>query len=130
MVVKRGGEAVSVPSEPMPRAESEREIDAERESVTREVVIDADPEKVWETLASEEGRERWLLDEEGDREIQVEVAEEPHRLVWWWSREDERPTRVEFLVVGEPAGTRVIVTETAPRFPLTMLACSFALVAA
>jgi hypothetical protein len=50
--------------------------------------------------------------------------------VWRWSGTDEEPTRVEFLVVGEPAGTRVIVTETAPRFPLAMLSEAFALVAA
>jgi uncharacterized protein YndB with AHSA1/START domain len=98
-------------------------------SVRREVEIEAAPEEVWESLATEKGRERWLEDDP-EREIHVEVVEEPSRLVWWWGHDDEQPTRVEFLVVAAPAGTRVIVTESAPSFPLTALAASFALVAA
>lgn len=89
-------------------------------SVTREVHVEAPPEDVWEALASEEGRERWL--QEPEREIRVERAEAPHRLVWWWSREDEPATRVEFLVVAAGAGTRVLVTESSPEFPLAMFA--------
>jgi uncharacterized protein YndB with AHSA1/START domain len=97
-------------------------------SVTREVLVDASPEEVWEALASEEGRERWLG--EPAREIRVEQADEPHRLVWWWSQADEPATRVEFLVVAAPRGTRVVVTESLPAFPLAMFASSFALVCA
>jgi uncharacterized protein YndB with AHSA1/START domain len=42
-------------------SESLREdCESERESVTREVVIDAEPHEVWEALVTEEGRERWL----------------------------------------------------------------------
>ena len=99
-----------------------------RDDVRREVEIEATPEEVWEALATEEGRERWLDDPE--REIHVEVADEPSRLVWWWWHGDEPATRVEFLVVAAPAGTRVVVTETIPSFPLTALASSLALVAA
>jgi uncharacterized protein YndB with AHSA1/START domain len=33
-------------------------------SVSREIDVDAPPEQVWEALATEEGRERWL-DEPG-----------------------------------------------------------------
>ena len=100
-------------------------------SVKREIDVDAQPEEVWEALATEEGRERWL-DEPG-RDIHVEALDFPHRLVWWWLGPDEPATRVEFLLVAgirpdEP--TRVIVTESAPSFPLGMLAASFALVAA
>jgi uncharacterized protein YndB with AHSA1/START domain len=109
---------------------SELEADAAAETtVRREVEIDAAPEEVWESLASDEGRERWLEDDP-DREIHVEVADEPLRLVWWWWQGDEPATRVEFLVVAKPAGTRVVVTETVPRFPLTAFAQSFALVLA
>jgi uncharacterized protein YndB with AHSA1/START domain len=97
-------------------------------SVTREVLVEASPEEVWEALSSEQGRERWL--EEPAREIRVEQAEEPTRLVWWWAHPDEPATRVEFLVVATPRGTRVIVTESAPSFPLAMFASSFALVCA
>jgi uncharacterized protein YndB with AHSA1/START domain len=95
----------------------------------REIEVAATREEVWEALTTEEGRERWL-EEDPAREIHVEVVEEPSRLVWWWWRGDEPATRVEFLVVAIPAGVRVQVTETVPRFPLTMLASSFARVAA
>jgi hypothetical protein len=94
----------------------------------REIEIEAAPEDVWEALATEEGRERWL-DEPG-REIHVETAEAPHRLVWWWWEGDDPATRVEFLVVAAPAGTRVLVTETAPTVPLARLAASLSPVAA
>ena len=97
-------------------------------SVRREVEIEASPEEVWEALATEEGRERWLEDEPG-REIHVEVADEPSRLVWWWWRGDEPATRVELLVVAAPAGSRVVVVESRPTFPLVALASAFALVA-
>ena len=96
--------------------------------VTREVDVDASPEEVWETLVSEEGRERWLA--EPERDIRIEVVEAPHRLVWWWENADETPTRVEFRVVAVPRGSRVIVTESIPSFPLASLAASFARVAA
>ena len=109
---------------------SELEADTAAETtVRREVEIDAAPEEVWESLATDEGRERWLEDDP-EREIHVEVADEPSRLVWWWWQGDEPATRVEFLVVAAPAGTRVVVTETVPRFPLTALARSFELVPA
>lgn len=119
-------------------------------SVRREVEIEATPEEVWESLATEEGRDRWLEDDP-EREIHVERADEPSRLVWWWWSGDEPATRVEFLVVAAPAGARVVVTETVPsfapaahafqglpafaspalaRFPLGSFASSFALVAA
>jgi uncharacterized protein YndB with AHSA1/START domain len=97
----------------------------EREEVRREVEIEAPPEEVWETIATEEGRERWL-EQDPAREVHVEAAEGPGdgpgRVVWWWWREDEAPRRVEVLVVAAPAGSRVIVVETAPEFPLARLA--------
>jgi uncharacterized protein YndB with AHSA1/START domain len=100
----------------------------DREEVRREVEIEAPPEEVWESLATEEGREQWL-EPAADREIFVEVADQPDRLVWWWWRsgDTEPPRRVEFLVVAAPAGSRVIVVETAPEFPMARLAASFAL---
>ena len=94
----------------------------------REIEIEATPEEVWDALATEEGRERWLG--EPEREIQVESEEPPHRLVWWWWEGDEAPTRVEFLVVADPAGARVLVSETAPTLPLARLAASLAAVPA
>jgi uncharacterized protein YndB with AHSA1/START domain len=114
------------------------ELEAERAAepaVRREVEIDAAPEEVWQALSTENGRERWLEDDP-EREVHVEVADEPSRLVWWWWQGDEPATRVEFLVSPVPTGTRVVVTETVPRavptarFPLAALAGAFAPVAA
>ena len=93
--------------------------------VRREVEIQAAPEEVWEALATEEGRERWL-EEDPEREVHVEVVQEPSRLVWWWWRGDEPATRVEVLVVAAPAGSRVVVVESQPSFPLLALARAFA----
>jgi uncharacterized protein YndB with AHSA1/START domain len=90
----------------------------------REIEVEATPEEVWEALTTEEGRERWLEDDP-TREIHVELADEPSRLVWWWWSGDEPATRVEFLVVAVPAGARVVVTEAVPSFPLARLAASF-----
>jgi uncharacterized protein YndB with AHSA1/START domain len=91
-------------------------------SLRREVEVEASPEEVWEALASEEGRERWLDEPEREIEVEVERSEAPHRLVWWWSSEGKPATRVEFLVVAAPTGTRVVVTESIPSFPIEMLA--------
>jgi hypothetical protein len=100
-------------------------------AVRREIDVDASPEEVWEALATEEGRERWLG--EPERDIHIEVLEAPHRLVWWWAGEQEPATRVEFLVVagiGSRSSTRVTVIESTPSFPLLALSASLALVPA
>jgi uncharacterized protein YndB with AHSA1/START domain len=99
------------------------------DEVRREIEIDATPEEVWEAVATEEGRERWLQD---DREILVEHAEEPSRLVWWWGGDSAPATRVEVLIVARPRtpGTRVVVIESRPAFPLAALAGAFSLVCA
>jgi uncharacterized protein YndB with AHSA1/START domain len=98
---------------------------AEGERLRREVEIEADPEDVWAALATEEGREDWL-EPDPEREILVERADEPSRLVWWWWRGDEPATRVEVVVVAAPAGSRVVVTESVPSMP-TALAATFPL---
>jgi uncharacterized protein YndB with AHSA1/START domain len=105
------------------------EAEIEEQTASREIEVDASPDEVWEALTTEDGRERWL-EGEPEREIHVETADEPVRLVWWWWHGDEPATRVEFVVSPIPAGTRVVVTETVPSFPLTALAHSVALVAA
>lgn len=108
--------------------------------VRREVEIDAAPDEVWAAVATEEGRERWL-EPDPEREILVERADAPSRVVWWWWRGDEPATRVELLVVAAPRGARVIVTESLPAgpvagaggvrpvFPLALLTTAFARVA-
>jgi uncharacterized protein YndB with AHSA1/START domain len=95
-------------------------------AVRREIEVDAPPEEVWEALATEEGRERWL--DEPERDIHVELLDAPHRLVWWWAGVEEPATRVEFLIVAgteSQTPTRVIVIESEPSFPLAMLAEGF-----
>lgn len=105
-------------------------VEEQREQVSREIDVRATPEEVWEALATEEGRERWL--EEPGRQIHVERAEAPSRLVWWWAGREEPATRVEFRIVAVPDGARVTVTESAPwpRVPLMALAASLEPVAA
>jgi uncharacterized protein YndB with AHSA1/START domain len=99
-----------------------------------EIEIDASPEEVWDALATEQGRERWL--DEPAREIEVVDEREPEHLVWWWAEPGEPATRVEFRVLPAAVGTRVIVVETAPqfsaplRFPASLFADSLMLVAA
>ena len=68
-------------------------------AVRREVDVEASPEEVWEALATEEGRDRWL--EEPHRDIQVEVLDAPHRLVWRWSEAEEPATVEEFEVLAK-----------------------------
>lgn len=94
-----------------------REVDV----VQREVDVAAEPEDVWEALATDEGRDRWL-EPDPNREIRIEAVEQPHRLVWWWWSDDAPPRRVEILVVASPVGSRVIVSESAPSFPLELMA--------
>jgi uncharacterized protein YndB with AHSA1/START domain len=94
-----------------------------------EIEVQAAPEDVWEALIDEERRADWL-GEEG-RQIDIEEVQAPNRLVWWWGGEDENSyTRVEVSIVAVPAGSRVSVSESVPRFPLPALAASFAQVCA
>jgi uncharacterized protein YndB with AHSA1/START domain len=100
-------------------------------SVRREIEVEASPEEVFEALATEEGRERWLS--EPLRQIHVEVLDAPSRLVWWWAGPEQPATRVEFLIVAgiEPdEPTRVVVNESTPSFPIAMLAASLQMVLA
>jgi uncharacterized protein YndB with AHSA1/START domain len=96
--------------------------------VRREVDVEASPEEVFEALVTEEGRERWLG--EPQRQIHIESSDPPSRLVWWWSSEEQPATRVDFRIVELPRGTRLLVTESIPSFPLAAMAASFELVAA
>ncbi|MEJ7786369.1 MAG: hypothetical protein WKF96_16315 [Solirubrobacteraceae bacterium] len=95
-------------------------------TVEHEVEIEATPEEVWEAIATDEGRQRWLDD---DREVLVEVVEKPTRLVWWWAGEDAW-SRVEVTLAPAVSATRVVVRETVPTFPLVALASGLARVAA
>ena len=90
--------------------------------LTREITLPATPEEVWESLTEP----AWLGEDAaidlrpdgevrvGDRTGFVEEAEEPHRLVFWWSAPDEDASRVELELEAEPDGTRVRVVESRP----------------
>ena len=105
------------------------ELDGRPGEVTREVVVDASEEEVWQAIATEDGRDRWLAGD-SDADVEVELEQRPERLVWWWTGEQGGArTRVEFLIDAVAGGTRVIVIESAPRFPLQMLASALMLLA-
>jgi uncharacterized protein YndB with AHSA1/START domain len=76
------------------------------------VVIDAEPEEVWEQLVDGS----WLQD---DRETFVETVEEHRRLVWWWGDDEAGYSRVEIELEPLVSGTRVVVTESFPLHALT-----------
>jgi uncharacterized protein YndB with AHSA1/START domain len=88
--------------------------------VRREVEIAASPAEVWDALATEAGREAWL-EPDPERKLEVESEEAPAHLVWWWWTGEEQPRKVELQVIAVPRGTRVIVTESEPVFPLAQL---------
>ena len=99
----------------------------ETDNITREVIIDAPFEDVWEAVSTNEGRERWL-EPDRDRTIVVEETEAPSHITWWWWREsDTEPARhVDVRVIAVPDGTRVTVTETQPAMlPIAQLLATF-----
>jgi uncharacterized protein YndB with AHSA1/START domain len=122
--MRAGQDEMTGEGPPAPEQDGSRE----QPEVRRQVDVEASPEEVFEALVTEEGRDRWL--EEPDRQIHIESADPPHRLVWWWVSEDHPATRVDFRIVALPPGdgdgvTRVIVTESAPSFPLASLVAAF-----
>ena len=100
--------------------------------VTRELVLTAPREEVWEALTDPERLEEWFANdveldletgeglfrwEDGEaRRAVVEDAELERRLaIRWWDPEGEDPgeTLVTFTLEDVPEGTRLVVTETA-----------------
>lgn len=91
-------------------------------TVERELTVPESPEEVWRSLAEPE----WLgedasieLREAGDvsageRSGFVEHADEPRRLVFWWSAPEEESTRVDLELEETDDGTRIRVTESRP----------------
>ncbi|MBO0769370.1 MAG: hypothetical protein J2O48_11865 [Solirubrobacterales bacterium] len=89
--------------------------------VVNETAVEAEPDEVWELLATEEGRDAWL-EPDPERTILVESEQEPERISWWWWTGDEAPRHVELWVVPNDTHTRVIAIESAPALPIEMLA--------
>ena len=99
--------------------------------VTRELVLPAPPDEVWEELTDPSRLEEWFaseveldLEEGGEGHFRWENGEERHavveevdegrRLAYTWSDETGRQTHVEFELDEVEEGTRVVVTESAP----------------
>ena len=84
-------------------------------TVHREITVPAEPDEVWEALTDEDLREEWLQDEEVPRRITDERADEDAgEYAFRWARPGETETEVRFTIEAVPAGTRVVVVETAP----------------
>ena len=75
--------------------------------VTREIVVEAPLEEVWEALTDPEQLEEWFTEDGEQRELVVEEVETRRRVAYTW---DEG--RVAIAVEEVETGTRVVVTET------------------
>jgi uncharacterized protein YndB with AHSA1/START domain len=90
--------------------------------LTRDITLPVTAEEVWRSLAAPE----WLAQDArielrpdgevraGDRTGFVEEAEEPTRLVFWWSTPGEDATRVELELEEDGEETHVRVVESRP----------------
>ena len=75
--------------------------------VTREVVLEAPLDDVWEALTDPEQLEEWFTEDGEQRELVVEEVETHRRVSYTW---DEGKVAIEVEEVE--MGTRVVVTET------------------
>src|SRR5689334_22782425 len=95
--------------------------------VTRELVLPAPPEEVWDALTDPERRKGWFANDvewEGDelvyrwddgeeRRARIDVAVEPRRLGFRWRDGDGEETSVTFELEEADDGTHLTVTEGA-----------------
>jgi len=97
--------------------------------IEREIVLEAEPEEVWEALTNPERLGEWFANdvefdlERGgtfrwdDGEVRYAVVEdvdaERRLAIRWWDPANTDASEVTFTLVAVPAGTRLIVTETA-----------------
>lgn len=75
--------------------------------VTREVVLEAPVEEVWDALTDPERLEEWFAEDGAERRLVVEEVETGRRVTYTWEE-----GRVAIEVEEVEAGTRVVVTET------------------
>ena len=94
---------------PHPRAEPAHK------TVRRDVTVSAPIEAVWEAVATEGGRQRWL-EPDPDRRLVVDRLLEPNHVSWWrWQESGTEPARrVDVELDEAPGGTRITVTESQP----------------
>jgi uncharacterized protein YndB with AHSA1/START domain len=117
--------------------------------VTRELVVPADPEEVWDALTSEARLEEWLANDVeldavpgGDGVFRWATGEVKHavvehvddgrllRLRWWDEGSPSEATTVAIALHEVEQGTRVVVTETPGAGFALGLELRFSLVAA
>jgi uncharacterized protein YndB with AHSA1/START domain len=94
--------------------------------VTREVVVEAPLDDVWEALTDPEQLEEWFTEDGEERELVVEEVETHRRVSYTWEE-----GKVAIEVEEVETGTRVVVTETGEPgwnavFSLRSLACAYA----
>ena len=96
-------------------------------TIRRELVLPEAPAEVWEALTEPERLEEWFANEveldletgEGvfrwddgsERHAQIDVWDPERRLGFTWTDEEGAETRVDFTLVPEEDGTRVVVVE-------------------
>ena len=75
--------------------------------VTREVVLEAPLDEVWDALTDPAQVEEWFSEDGQERELVVEEVETRRRVAYTW---DEGRVAIEVEEIA--TGTRVVVTET------------------
>ena len=75
--------------------------------VTREVVLEAPLDEVWDALTDPERLEEWFSEDGEERDLVVEEVETGRRVAYTW---EEGRVAIELEEVED--GTRVVVTET------------------
>ena len=75
--------------------------------VTREVVLEAPLDEVWDALTDPAQLEEWFSEDGEERVLVVEEVETGRRVAYTW---EEGAVAIELEKVGD--GTRVVVTET------------------
>ena len=75
--------------------------------VTREVVVEAPLEEVWDALTEPEQLEEWFSEDGEERDLVIEEIETRRRVAYTWG---DGEVAIELEEVEQ--GTRVVVTET------------------
>ena len=75
--------------------------------VTREVVLEASLDEVWEAVTDPNQVDEWFSEDGEERELVVEEVETGRRVAYTW---EEGAVAIELEEVGD--GTRLVVTET------------------
>ena len=75
--------------------------------VTREVVVEAPADEVWDALTDPDQLEEWFTEDGEERELAIVEVEPGRRVAYTW---DDGNVAIELEEVE--TGTRVVVTET------------------